>query len=63
MSASNRLARLLAMLPWLTAHPGVTWADAAQEFGISESQLVDDLQLLFVCGLPGYLPGDLIDIS
>ena len=63
MSASNRLARLLALLPWLAAHPGISRADAAAAFGISETELVDDIELLFVCGLPGYLPGDLIDIS
>lgn len=63
MSASTRLARLLAMLPWLKAHPGVTWAEAAEAFGISEEQLLKDLELLWVCGLPGYSPGDLIDIN
>jgi proteasome accessory factor C len=29
---------------------------------VTERQLRDDLQLLFVCGLPGYGPGDLIDM-
>lgn len=63
MSASNRLARLLALLPWLAAHPGISWSEAAAAFGITEAELVADIELLFVCGLPGYLPGDLIDIS
>jgi proteasome accessory factor C len=63
VSAGDRLGRLLALLPWLTAHPGVSWAEAAAEFGITEQQLVADIETLFVCGLPGYLPGDLIEIS
>jgi proteasome accessory factor C len=34
----------------------------AREFGVSEEQIRVDLDLLFVCGLPGYGPGDLIDV-
>lgn len=63
MAATDRLARLLALLPWLAGHPGVTRAEAAEAFGISEAELVSDIELLFVCGLPGYSPADLIDIS
>ena len=60
-SATERLSRLLAMVPWLLAHQGVPLADAAAEFGVDERQLVKDLELLFVCGLPGHLPDDLIE--
>lgn len=63
MAATDRLARLLSLLPWLATHPGVTRAEAAAEYGITEAELVSDIELLFVCGLPGYSPGDLIDIS
>jgi proteasome accessory factor C len=35
--------------------------EAARQFGISEDQLVKDLELLFVCGTPGHLPDDLIE--
>ena len=31
--------------------------------GVSERQLREDLELLWVCGLPGYGPGDLIDMA
>jgi len=60
---TDRLSRLLALVPWLRAHPGVSLPDAAGAFGITERQLRDDLDLLFVCGLPGGAPGDLIDLS
>ena len=33
-------------------------AEAAADFGITEAQLRRDLQLLWVCGLPGHTPGD-----
>jgi predicted DNA-binding transcriptional regulator YafY len=36
-------------------------ADVAAEFGIDQRQLVKDLELLFVCGLPGHMPDDLIE--
>ena len=64
MSGSgDRLPRLLALLPYLLAHPGVRVAEAADDFGVPEAQLRRDLQLLWMCGLPGHGPGDLIDLS
>lgn len=60
-SATTRLARLLTMVPWLLAHPGVEIDSAARKFGIDRTQLESDLELLFVCGTPGHLPDDLIE--
>jgi proteasome accessory factor C len=59
----RRLPRLLALVPYLEAHPGIRVDEAATDFGVSESQLRRDLQLLWMCGLPGHGPGDLIDLS
>ena len=59
----QRLPRLLALVPYLQARPGIKVADAADDFGITETQLRRDLQLLWLCGLPGHGPGDLIDLS
>lgn len=61
--ATDRLSRLLALVPWLLARPGVRMEEAAREFGISTAQLEKDLELLFVCGLPGHLPDDLIEVD
>jgi proteasome accessory factor C len=58
-----RLSRLLAMVPYFQSRPGVATAHAAAEFGITEAQLIKDLDLLWMCGLPGHGPGDLIDLS
>lgn len=60
-TATQRLSRLLTMVPWLMNRQGVDIAEAAAELGVSQSQLVDDLELLFVCGTPGHYPDDLID--
>jgi proteasome accessory factor C len=59
----ERLPRLLALVPYLQAHDGVAIEQAAADFGITEDQLRRDLQLLWMCGLPGHSPGDLIDLS
>ncbi|MBO0873675.1 MAG: WYL domain-containing protein [Pseudonocardia sp.] len=58
-----RLPRLLSLVPYLLAHPGVAVAEVAADFGVSEKQLRRDLELLWMCGLPGYGPGDLVDLS
>ena len=59
----QRLPRLLALVPYLQAHQGIAAATAAADFGITEEQLRRDLELLWMCGLPGHGPGDLIDLS
>ncbi|MBK8076788.1 MAG: WYL domain-containing protein [Kineosporiaceae bacterium] len=61
LGATNRLSRLLTMVPWLLQRQGVPLGEAAAHFEISEEDLVKDLELLFVCGTPGHLPDDLID--
>jgi proteasome accessory factor C len=61
--SADRLPRLLALVPYLLARPGVRIAEAAADFGVPEPQLRRDLQLLWMCGLPGHGPGDLIDLS
>lgn len=64
MSAvSTRLVRLLNMVPYFQANPRITRAEAATALGVSEKQLHSDLDQLWMCGLPGYSPGDLIDFE
>ena len=61
---ASRLSRILAVVPWLIANPGAMPADVVERFGYSgENELIKDLNLVFVCGLPGYGPTDLIDVS
>jgi proteasome accessory factor C len=60
---STRLVRLLNMVPYLQANPRITYDDAASDLGVSVEQLRADLEQLWLCGLPGYGPGDLIDFE
>jgi proteasome accessory factor C len=48
------------MLPWVIANPGNTVQEVCERFGYTPRQLAADLNLVFVCGLPGYGPGDLM---
>ena len=63
MSAQARLTRILALVPWLVAHDGVTIGECAAHFGVTEEVLQEDLWQLVVCGLPGYGPDQLVDIQ
>ncbi|SNR79195.1 proteasome accessory factor C [Haloechinothrix alba] len=62
-AVAQRLPRLLALVPYLLARPGIKIDDAAADFDVTPQQLRKDLELLWMCGLPGYGPGDLIDLS
>jgi proteasome accessory factor C len=62
-TVSARLVRLLNMVPYFQANPRITYAEAASDLGVSVKQLRDDLNQLWMCGLPGYGPGDLIDFE
>jgi proteasome accessory factor C len=62
-ASADRLARLLNLVPYLLARPGIEIAEAAAGLGVGDRQLREDLELLWVCGLPGYGPGDLIDMA
>jgi proteasome accessory factor C len=57
---ASRLSRILAMLPWVIANPGATVAEVCERFGYTGGELAEDLAIVFVCGLPGYGPGDLM---
>lgn len=62
-AVAQRMPRLLALVPYLLARPGIAIAQAATDFDVSEAQLRKDLNLLWMCGLPGQGPGDLIDLA
>jgi proteasome accessory factor C len=61
--ASARLRRLLVVVPYLVRHPGTSVDELTRLFGVSQKDLLFDLNLLFVSGLPPYGPGDLIEVD
>lgn len=60
--ASDRVAGLLVMLPWVMRRERVRLADMAAEFGLSEAELAADLVLASMCGVPPYTPDALVDV-
>lgn len=60
--ATDHLPRLLALVPWLLSHPDTPVGDVAARFDVDEKQIRKDLDLLWMCGLPGHGPGDLMDV-
>ena len=63
MTSASQVTRLLSLVPYLQAHPDADVASTASMFGVSPRQLVADLNVLWFCGLPGGLPGDLIEVD
>lgn len=57
----SRLSRILALIPYVLANRGADVADVLERFGYTEAELTRDLNSVFVCGLPGYGPGDLME--
>jgi proteasome accessory factor C len=61
--ADVRLARLLAIVPWVSAHDGPTVDEVCRRFGVEEKELLEDLNLLFLCGVYPFTPDVLIDVN
>ncbi|CAN5784299.1 WYL domain-containing protein [soil metagenome] len=57
----DRFRRLLLLVPYVLRNNGATVDEVSERFDITRTELVADLNLLFMCGLPGYGPGDLIE--
>ena len=62
-NATLRALRLLDLVPFILRNPGISIKALATEFSVSTDEMLKDLNLLFMCGLPGYTPLELIDIS
>ena len=63
MTSSSQVPRLLALVPYLQAHPDADLEATASVFDVTPRQLVADLTVLWFCGLPGGAPGDLIEVD
>ncbi len=53
VTSTERLQRLLALVPYVVSRKSVGLADTAAAFGVSERELVDDLNLLWGRRCPG----------
>ncbi len=62
-AARQQVGRLLALVPYLHQHGEVRISQAAEALGVDAAQLDRDLRVLFMCGLPGGYPDDLINVD
>jgi len=61
--AREQVARLLTLVPYLHSRGQVRLDEAAEALGTTPEQVRRDLRVLFMCGLPGGYPDDLIDVD
>jgi len=61
-SAADRVAGLLKVLPWLMRNRSASIAEMSALFDIAEDDLVDDLMMAAMCGVPPYTPDMLTDV-
>ena len=57
---TEKAARMLDLVPFISSHQGIPTAELAAEFGISVEELLSDLNSLWMCGDNRF---DLIDIQ
>ena len=60
---AERLRRLLAVVPYVVRNPGTRVEELSRLFSVDERELLADLNLLFMTGLPPYGPGDLVEVD
>jgi predicted DNA-binding transcriptional regulator YafY len=58
----HRLRRLLAIVGWLARVGKAPLAEVAERFGLSQDQVVRELELAACCGTPPYSPDALLEI-
>lgn len=61
--AKAQVERLLALVPYLRDRDGASIEVVAADFGVSTAQILADLKVMWFCGLPGAMPGDLIEVD
>ncbi|MGD9755511.1 MAG: helix-turn-helix transcriptional regulator [Acidimicrobiia bacterium] len=62
ITAGDRVRRLLAIVPWIAAREGPTIAEICARFGLTRSELLADLDVVFMVGLYPFTPDELIDV-
>jgi proteasome accessory factor C len=61
-TAGERMARILAMVPWIAAHDGVTVDDICARVSITPDELTTDLEVVYLVGVHPFTPDELIDV-
>jgi len=54
---------MLDLVPYINTHQGISLVELAGVFEVSTEQMINDLTTLWMCGLPGYTPLELMDLD
>lgn len=63
LSAIERTSKALDLIPYIVEHPAISIEELAEIFSVPSAEMVELLNIVFMCGLPGYSHLELIDIS
>ena len=58
-----RTARLLDLVPFINTHQGIALKELSKHFDVTPTQMNADLTTLWMCGLPGYTPLELMNLD
>jgi proteasome accessory factor C len=61
--SEGKIQRLLSVIPYVLKNQGVSLSELSEVFGVSQAQIISDLDLIFMCGQPDYTPADLIEVT
>jgi len=62
-NAVDRTARALDLIPYIVDRPGISVEELAQAFRTTAAEISETLNIVFMCGLPGYTPLELVDLN
>ena len=62
-NAVDRTARALDLIPYILDRPGISVEELAQAFRTTPAEISETLNIVFMCGLPGYTPLELVDLN
>ena len=62
VTASDRFRRIVSIVPWIARRQGVAISEICTRFDISRDDLLADLDVIFMVGIPPYTPDELIDV-
>lgn len=61
--AVGRVTRLLGIIEYLETHGPAKFDELAEHFGVTSAQISKDVNLLWTSGLPGEVPGTMVDFD
>ena len=64
ITATDRMARLIAAIPWIVSQDGAAVDEISERFDYPRDLLLSDLQdVVFFVGVPPYSPDTLIEVT